>query len=510
MKESPPKSKGKIGERLNDFLWREKPERSWLGEWFLSQFRVFYFVFRGFIEHQCPLRASALTFVTLLSMVPLLALAFAMVKGLGLTTVFSNRPVAAHIARFSNQLKAVGTTETLVVSTPPPSGESPTTGTLRGEEKSFGELIRDALTAQLTADQKEIRDRIASYVERTNFSTLKAVGIIFLIIAAIAALGTMEDVFNRIWGVRRSRPILRKFADYLSVIIVCPLLVAAAMAMTATLSSNAVVERLRQIGILNQAMHRAFALGPYLSVWLALTLLYLFLPNTRVKLRAALAGGFVAGVVWQLAFRGYTGGMGLMSRYNAIYSTFAALPFFMSWLYVSWLIVLFGAEVAAAYQNIEIYARDHLGREISPAERLRIGLNLMLAVCARFRREQPPWTADQLSRYLGCPVAVVEDILEDLAHAGLVIASGNGQTPTYQPAIPLANISPARVIEALEETKAGGIVGNATPEALCARTLLEQWREGLWRELGQVGFDVLVDELQPEVSLPGAAQSARE
>jgi len=480
--------------RLSESLWRDHDGRSWLTRWLLGELRVFYFIVRGFKEHQCALQASALTFVTLLSMVPLLALGLATVKGLGIVILPPEPPDSA-------------TTVTVQATTLPPSAtRGPLVATKVSTQdetlqRSFGKLFRDALT-RLTADQVEVRDRIISYVQKSL--ALKTAGILLLLVAAISALGTMEHVFNQIWGIRRSRSLLRKFTDYLSVVIVCPLLLVAAMAITTALSSNALLERLSHIGYVNEAAARVLKWAPYLSVWVALAFLYLFLPNTRVKLRCALIGGFVAGIVWQFAFWGYAKCQAVMTNYSLVYSTLAALPIFLSWLYLSWLIVLFGAEVAAAYQNVEAYSRARITRRISPAERLRIGLNLVLAICARFRREEIPWTADQLSRYLECPARLVDELLADLTKANIVMPAGTGRLPTYQPAIPLNNISPARVIEALQETEAGGVIGTATPEAICARTLMDQWREGLWRELGHVGFDVLVEELRPDVLSPAA------
>ena len=532
---------------FTDFLWGDHEGRSRLAQWFVGELRVFYFVVRGFIEHQCLLQASALTFVTLLSIVPLLALGFALMNYLG---VLPKRPAAVQSyqtqsapssPRFvpgiqprdqtatSGTATARPTTPTAEVRKPSPPVPAPASSAIstqtaaakslpdvRGPsagatsgsialERSFVELLLDSLTEQLTANQTEVRDRIMAYVRNTDFSALTAVGVIILILTAISALSTMEHVFNQIWSLRRSRTILRKITDYLSIVVICPLLLMAAMAMTPVISRNALVNRLLQTGYLNEALTWSFKLVPYVSIWLALALLYVFLPNTRVKLRCALAGGFAAGVIWQLAFWGYARFQTGMVRYNIIYSTLAALPFFLSWLYVSWLIVLFGAEVAAAYQNIESYSRARIAPRISPAERLRIGLNLLLTICARFRREEPPWTADQLSRYLECPARLVDELLTDLTNAKIIMPAGTGRIPAYQPAVPLNNISPARVIEALHETDSAGVLGTATPEAICSRSLMDQWHEGLWRELGNVGFDVLVEGL--DVDIMAAARS---
>ena len=499
--------------RLTAVLWEDHGGKSWFSRWFFHELRVLYFIGRGFGEHQCPLQASALTFVTLLSMVPLLALGVASINGLTGKRALAEHPAAPPSSpRQTSVVSPTPTSGTLrlpvaaarATSTPVEAANvEPQDETLQG---NLDGVIRDVLT-RLTIDE-DVRDRIISYVQKTNFAALKAVGLILLIFTAISALSTMEYVFNQIWGIRRARSVLRKLTDYLFVVIVCPFLLAGAMAMTTTLSRNALVGQIFHVQYVNAAVTRLLKLAPYLSVWAALTLLYLFLPNTRVKLRCALTGGFVAGVVWQFAFGCYTKLQVGMSTYSLVYSTLAALPFFLSWLYVSWLIVLFGAEVAAAYQNSETYLRERMAHAISPAERLRIGLNLILAICSRFRREEPPWNADQLSRYLECPPRLVDDLLADLATAGIIGPAGAERIPAYQPAVPLNNISPARVVEAIQECEEGGMVGTATPEAICARTLMEQWRHGLWRDLGQVGFDVLVEEIRP-TSLPVTAEKSQ-
>ncbi len=514
-------------DRLTQWLWADYHDRPWYVRWLLGELRVFYFVFKGFTQHQCALQASALTFVTLLAIVPMLALGLAMSTGLGL-----HQALREHLRGPVSQAAAAPTTGTAatlpaMVSPalpapaaavlPPKAPPVATTATLPAgpattatvglvnvpppqepaAERNFLELLRDSLTTQLTADQREVRDRILDYVRKTNFSALGAVGIIFLIITSISALGTIEHVFNQIWQLRRARSLLRKFTDYLSVVVICPLLFAAAIAMTPTITRNAVLNKWLHSHAGSLASTWFVHLAPYLSAWIALTLLYWFLPNTRVKLRCALAGGFIAGMIWQLAFLAYTKFQAGMNAYNAVYSTLAALPFFLSWLYTSWLIVLFGAEVAAAYQNAEMYARNRVTSKISPAERLRVGLNLLLAICSRFRREEPPWTADHLSRYLECPVSLADELLSDLRRAKIVMPIGPDLLPAYQPAVPLNHITPARVIEALQGGEEEESIGTATPESICAKTIMEQWRQGLWRELGHVGFDLLVEKLQP-------------
>ncbi|MBM3333082.1 YihY/virulence factor BrkB family protein [Candidatus Sumerlaeota bacterium] len=492
-------------QRLGDFLWTDHKHRPLIVRWLLREVRFFYFVGKGFAEHQCILQACALTFVTLLSIVPLIALSFSLINAMTGNAALPGPSAVATIAAKQPLSPAILPAPDSATTLSLPAGIGGTTQTaevvLSG---NFFERVLAYLTIQLTGGQTEVRDRILEYARKTNFAAVKAVGVILLIVTVIGALGTIEHVFNQIWGVRRARGLVRKMTDYLFVVIICPLLLMTAMAMTPTVMRVPLFQRVIRSGYLDVAIADLSRMAPYVSVWVALALLYWLLPNTRVRLRYALVGGFAAGFVWQFAFWGYTWLQTHMIHYNLIYSALAALPFFLSWLYVSWLIVLFGAEIAAAYQNIEVYARERMISQISPAERLRLGLNLVLTICARFKREEAPWTADQLSRYLECPGGLVDHLLADLVRANIVMPVGTGRLPIYQPAIPLDSISPARVLEALEQTESAGVTGTATPEAICARTLMEQWREGLWRELGGVGFDRLVEA----ASLPPAPRTS--
>jgi len=531
---------------FHDFLWKDRSDQAQWVQWAIGQLRAFYFALRGFLIHRLPLRAAGLAYVTLLSLVPVLALSFAAAKGLGID--MSPKPVRAAERSGVQVISAIPTPQPTAfpveptvaapaeIAAAPDAVSSATIGspTLEPEppvdpkdvvadmivpdrppspSTAPAELTSTTAIAQhwrelffgsrLTAEQaEEIGRRINDYIARTNFGTLKAAGIILLILATILALGELENAFNQIWHVRYPRTFLRQFTDYLSVVVICPVLLAAGIAMTATLSSNTLVQQLYRIGVVNEMITEAFKYASYVSIWFALTALYLFMPNTRVRIRYALIGGLVAVVIWQIAFYLYAISMGAM---NAVYATFAALPIFLTWLYVSWIIVLFGGEVAAAFQNRESYERELLARTISPSERLRLGLNMVLAICLRFRREESAWTADQLGRYLDYPSLCAEEILQDLTDAGILVASGR-EPPTYRPAIPLENITPARILEALQESRGTEAVGNATPEALCARTLIEQWRQGMWRELGGVSFDVLLEEIERHKSPPVLAR----
>ena len=172
---------------------------------------------------------------------------------------------------------------------------------------------------------------------------------------AVKMLSTVENSFNTIWGVKRSRSIFRKTSDYLSVLIVGPVLVAAAIAITASLENISFAQIILSQGIIKQLI---IHFVPFVSLWIAFTGVYIFMPNIRVKIQHALIGGVIAGTIWQIVQWVYINfGIGV-AKYNAIYGGFAQFPLFLIWLYISWLIVLFGAEISFASQNVKTYTQE--------------------------------------------------------------------------------------------------------------------------------------------------------
>ncbi len=252
----------------------------------------------AFVTHQAPLRASALTYTTLLSLVPFLAIAFSVLKGLGVQNALE--PLLLQVA-----------------------GES----------------------------SRETVSQIIGYVNNTNVKSLGVVGLLFLLVTVVSLLSTIEDAFNNIWGVLETRSLQRRFSDYLSVVVVGPLLLMVAMSMTSSLQSQWLVQWLVRNTLLGEAILLPFRLVPYLSVWVAMTFLYSYIPNARVRFRSAVLGGVVAGTIWQVTQWGYFHFQVGVANYNAIYGALAALPIFLVWIYTSWLIVLFGLELVRTHQE---------------------------------------------------------------------------------------------------------------------------------------------------------------
>lgn len=358
-------------------------------------------VVKDFLDDQCLIRASALAFSTLLSIVPFFALAFAVLKGFGV-------------------------------------------------QNTLEPFILD----KVAAGSHEIVDKIVTYINNTKVGSLGAIGLAALFVTVVTLLGNVEEAFNAIWGVRETRSFYRKFSDYLSVLVSGPILLFAAVSTTTTIESQAFVQWVMGYTYLGDALLALFRLVPYLSIWIALVFLYMFIPNTKVRFRSALVGGIIAGTIWQGAQWGYIHFQVGVAKYNAIYGTLAVLPVFMVWLYASWVIVLFGGEVVYAHQHLRTFRREVRTPAISSAARERLALAVIYEISVAFHNDRPAWSITGLAEHLDVPERSVRELLECLEDEG-VLAAGCGDDPLYLPARDLEHIRVGEVLSSLRNQGVG-------------------------------------------------------
>ncbi len=367
----------------------------------------------GFVRDHLLLRASALSYFSVLSLVPLLAVTISVVSAIGV-----------------------------------------------------GEGFADLIVSQLTAGNPEARARILDRVRSVNFAGLGTLGAVALFVTTVFGISNVESSLNAIWGVRQERSYARRFSDYLAVLVVAPLLLATALSLTATLESQWLVQRLIEYPFFSKLHGLGLQQAPTVVLAAAFSFLYWFLPNTTVRFSAALLGGVVAGVLVLVAQRIYLSMIVGSTRYDAIFGGFAALPLLFVWIYLFWAVVLFGAEVAFAYDNLALYRREVRGRAASPAEREAIGLRIALEVARAFRDQAPAWTDDALSEALDVPVRSVRDVIADLEQAGVVAPRGAVEREGgYQLGRPAESIPVTAVVRALRgvrEAEAGSPDVSAT------------------------------------------------
>lgn len=333
----------------------------------LRAFRIAQLVVRGFREDDLATHAAALTFSTLVSLVPLLTLAFAMLKGFG-----------------------------------------------GGEEAS--ERLAESI-ASMPAQFRDFVLAVIDIVMRTNLRTLGWVGVAVLFVTAVQTLSSIEASFNRIWGVRESRSLWRKFTNYTSVIVVVPVLVMTAFAASATLKGFFLSARGIEVGRLSATL---LSVAPVAVAWLGFFLLFVFMPNTQVRRRPAAFGALITAFLWIAWQRLYVSMQVSLSRYDAVYGAFASIPIFLLWLYVSWMLILFGAEIAFAIQNHATYHMERMASRASVFARLSLAISLVLEATRALRGDRDPV---DLASYAGShqvPIRMVNEVAGQLARAGMI------------------------------------------------------------------------------------------
>lgn len=383
---------------LQHGLWElDAADKRWWRRFLLNQGQILALVVRGFFADGCMLRASALTFASLLSLVPLLALMFSVLKGLGV----------------QNELEPL-------------------------------------LLKQLAVGGGAAVSKIVEYINNTNVARLGTYGLIFLVITVLTLLSNIEKSFNSVWGVKETRSLRRRFTDYFSVVTIGPVFLVVAISMTSTLKSQLLVQSLLDYAFVGELLLALFKVLPFMVMWLVFAGLYLFMPNVKVSPRAALIGGVFGGTLWQISQWGYLNFQFGVARYNAIYGTMAVLPILMVWIYLSWMIVLLGLEMTYATQNLKTIRQDILGVRVNFASHEFIALTVLLHIGRRFYLGQSPLGQDELASSLDAPPRLLHTILEELIRLGFVVATAQGTDGVgYQPAQALEKIKMHAVIRGL-------------------------------------------------------------
>ena len=302
-------------------------------------------------------------------------------------------------------------------------------------------------------------DKILQYIGNTNVKTLGWMGVGALLITVFTTVGNVERAFNTIWAVKKDRTSWRKFTDFFSIIVICPLVVLIAASFTVAVQKTDVVHAF----IANPAydwLEKLLLKGVSLAlVWLGFTFAYAFIPNTRVKLKAAALGGVVAGTMWQIAQWAYINWQIGFTKYNAIYGSFAQLPLFLMWLYISWVLVLLGAEISFAAQRLNAFVRRGLSEGLSPLARQKAAVLALAHLAKRFQAGLAPQTLPETAQELRLPEDVLGGVLGILAEAGMAVKIGEEDNQGYGLAVSPELIHVADVAGAVMECGGGDECG---------------------------------------------------
>jgi membrane protein len=371
---------------------------------FLRPLRVVLYTIRGYIRDDCALQASALTFYSLLSIVPVGAMAFGIAKGFGLEQGLENQLYL----RFA------------------------------GQEEVLSKVIAFS----------------RSLLENTKGGLIAGIGVVLLFWSAIKVLGRIEKTLNHIWKVN-ARSFIRKFTDYLSIMIISPLLVIVSSSVNVFITTQvmAITDKLALLQAASPVIFELLKILPYGLIWLLFIMIYYIMPNTQVRLSSAIVAGLLSGTIYQITQGVYISAQVLVSKYNAIYGSFAALPLFLIWLQLSWMIVLLGAEIAYAHEHVSDVTMATDYKETSPDFQRRYALHILKLIVKRFQEGAPPLTAELISKELKAPFLLVEQLIDQLCQSDLISAVENKKNggSRYLPTRDIHTITIVSVWEALDK-----------------------------------------------------------
>jgi len=440
---------GRVYRTLSEDIWRlESKPLGVLRRALRRAGRLAFLTLSGFVSDRCVVRASALTFVTVLSLVPLLAFSFAALKGMGVYKSLNEEVIQPGLDRLLPQDDPPPEANLVAAVEPDVGGSEP-----EPEPEPESGAAEPGTELGATAQSSPLRDSIQSVltlVDKTDFKALGTIGLLVVLWAILRLLGTIEGAFNEIWGVRRSRSFVRKVTDYLAIVVITPIFLVIAVGLTSAAQTSTFGAFLNERLGLGTLVNLAVKFMPLLAGWIAFTFLYMALPNTRTRFRSAALGGFVAGTAWQVALLAHVQFQVGVANYSKIYSTFAALPIFLVWVQVSWVIVLFGAELAFAHQHEHDYRRVVGWREATPVMREAVALRVLSRAVAAFLQGSGTLDAEQVATELGVPGQAVEDVLEALLSAGIVAQAGDPEEGRWLLARDPAGVRVADVLDVLE------------------------------------------------------------
>lgn len=397
---------------------------------------------RFFTAKRVLTKASALTYSTLLAIVPILAVVFAIARGFG----------------YSKYIEV---------------------------------WFRDALSSQpQTADI--IIGFVNSYLVHTKSGIFLGIGLLFMLYTVLMLVSNIEEAFNEVWQVKKSRSVFRTFTDYLAMFFVFPILIVISSGISIFLAT--VADSMPDFLMLGSAVRTLIDLTPYVLMSLLFIALYIFMPNTKVKLSSVIVPGILAGIAMQGLQFVYIHSQIFLSSYNAIYGSFAALPLFMLWMQISWTICLFGAELCYTNQNLDYYDYDANAGEISHRYRLMLCALLMSRICKRFAEGRKPYSLLELRKETNIPIRFVNDLLYELIDANLLIevtSDEKGEESRFMPSENLSNLTLGTMIDRLEargrwkiDLDVSGLLSQEWAKAIGARSnYLKKMRNIFLQEL---------------------------
>ncbi|MEO9967497.1 MAG: YihY/virulence factor BrkB family protein [Reichenbachiella sp.] len=384
-------------------IWRTEYE-GWKG-FKIKLLKILLITAKEFKKDKIVLQASALTYLTILSIVPLVAMIFGVSKGFGIENLIRNEL----------------------------------------DKIFFGqEVVKDTIFGMAQ-----------NVLSNDKGGLIIGISIIVLFFTVMKLLNNIEDVFNNIWGKQKARNIIRKFTDYLALIVISPILIILSSGVTIFVEQQ--LYKIGQTGEIEAYVTPLAAflvqLSPFVLIWLLFTMIYVIMPNTKVKFTNGLVAGIVAGTLFQIVQQGFITFSFLMSNYGAIYGGLAVIPLFFIFSQLSWVIVCIGGELSFAIQKVDEYIPDEKDVKFSTAEKKKIALLIVNTIVKSFEKDEKPWTKRGLSLDLQIPHRFVSNAVNRLVNAGVLARTlaSEGVNYVYLPALDINQIDINLVIKKLEE-----------------------------------------------------------
>ena len=363
---------------------------------------------KSYKQDKCGLQASALTYITLVSLVPMIAIMFSFTKGLGMQRLLLDKigmeKVHLEVAN------AEGENFEFRVLQPVKDEE----GNIKSKPDGFAHLMPEPVQKAMIG--------ILTYAEHTNFAALGLIGSFMLLVSVITSIAKLEDCFNRIWGVTKPRSLLKKISEYLIVLILAPLVFVLVTSMNTILMSSKVLGVFdRFAGAVAGVMVMFMRLGSCFLVLLMFTFFYMFMPHTKVKALPAFMAGIVAGAMWFVVQWAYIGLQVGLAKFNKIYGTFAVVPFFLAWLYANWSIILLGGELSYAIQNHRLFRIVKMPEMVPAGACMLLGQLVMYDCCKAFDSGENGWSPEQFGMKHAIPLHQLQYAVETLVRAKLLM-----------------------------------------------------------------------------------------
>ncbi len=442
-------SLGPIRRFFEEMIWAYEEKPKWWKRIIFGLFRFGYLVLTGITKNKTAIRATALAYTTLLSIVPLIAVMMAVTKafgGLAKLEAYIEPIILNHLATGSGQI---------------------------------------------------VQKYLVEFTQNLNASTVGIIGVGFLIITVVGLLSTIEAAFNDIWGVKLERSWVRRLIAYWSLVTIGPIFLAISIASTASLGS---IYFIQTMVVKSSLISIILKLAPYFMTWIFFTFLYVFIPNTKVQVSSALIGGVLAGTLWEFARVGYTQIMSQSVQYHAVYGSLGALPIFLIWLYLTWVIVLMGAEMTFAHQNLETYREERMTTHVSQEYKEFLALNLVAYIGSFYDMQKGAVTARQMTKDFKIPIRLINEVLYTLCESGILLEIGEEES-YYCPGKPLEKITVQNILETLRKSGQAPHVVHQTHYEDYFKKMIFAMNETSFKLSGQKNFKDIISELPSSLKL---------